>query len=404
MKILNEVEHRHMVSEMLFRYYFKPLYTGLKNNPELIEGFTGFLINPQQLRFYQGKTHLAIEYLGSEVLEKLPDGFNIMATFQDCSLSNISLMENIIGFNSTSLLEVPIFDVIEDLIWASNDGFDKLTELGWNYEAQNSFMIMNSKLPSVPPNQFCRIVNGFFFDANDFGLVTRHVKCIDFIPIQYDDSNSEFDIFKYNLDSFKKLAVHDLTYVYPMPSNDYKYKHLPRINRFIELWGNSQTSETDITSFLSETDNRFIIAMAFGAENIYPQVECEWQSEEKNKVIPDFLIEKNGRVTILEFKLPTLKGNAIVGINNRETLSSMLNSYISQTRVYKEYFDDPRNREYVNNKIGIDVYKPNRVIIVGRRQDFDRKHLREIVAEHQNLDIITFDDLIDSVTAQFYHD
>lgn len=403
MKVLNEKEAYQFISNLIFKFYFQTLHDGLKAQPKLISSFTGFLINPEHLRIYQGKSHLAIEYLGSEVLENIPDSLDIKATFHDCSLSEFTLMEHIVGFNSKVGLDVPILSIVEDLIWATNEGFDKLNELGWNYEAQDFFLMMGSKLPFVPPNQFCRIVNGFFFDANDFGLVTRHIKCIDFIPVIYDDSNDDFDSFSFNPNIFIERAKYDLTYIYPLPKNDYKYTHLPRINRFIELWGNSQTSEPDITRFLSEEENQFIIKMSFGVKNIYPQVNCEWQSEERDNIIPDFLIEKNGRVSILEFKLPMLKGSSIVGINNRETFSSILNSYISQTRVYKEYFDDPNNRNFVKLKIGIDVYKPKRIIVVGRRSDFDRKFLHEIERDYQDLEIITFDDLVDNVVAQFYH-
>lgn len=52
-------------------------------------------------------------------------------------------------------------------------------------------------------DEFCRIINGAFFDANETGLITRRAKIIDFIPITYDDSNEEFD--RFSIDLSKKL-------------------------------------------------------------------------------------------------------------------------------------------------------------------------------------------------------
>jgi len=41
-------------------------------------------------------------------------------------------------------------------------------------------------------------------------------------------------------------------------------------------------------------------------------------------------------------------------------------------------------------------------LVVGRRDDFDSDVWREIVADHQDLEIMTYDDLIDGVVVQFY--
>lgn len=144
--------------------------------------------------------------------------------------------------------------------------------------------------------------------------------------------------------------------------------------------------------------------MAFGATNIYAEKECIWQSEQRKAIRPDFFIESPNRVDIVEFKLPTMKNNSVVGRENRESLCSQLNSYVAQTRTYANYFNDPNNRIWVQEKYGIDVYKPRRILIIGRRTDFNRKEWKEIVADYDNFDVITFDDLVDKVVAQFYHE
>ncbi|MNV95547.1 hypothetical protein D3C71_1904470 [compost metagenome] len=100
--------------------------------------------------------------------------------------------------------------------------------------------------------------------------------------------------------------------------------------------------------------------------------------------------------------MPSLKGSTIVGTENRETFSAEINSYISQTRVYAKYFNDPRNRDHVLYKYGVKVLYPKRWLVVGRRWMFDNDNWREIENEFRDFAIRTYDDLIDGVVSQLY--
>lgn len=256
--------------------------------------------------------------------------------------------------------------------------------------------------PSAQEGQFTRIINGFFFDADESGLITRHIKWLDLIPITFNGDDEKTDSIAIYLEPYKNLIERDATYRYPLP-DDYKYKKLPKINRFIELWGNKKTTEPQITSFLSEPDYNFILTMRFGAVEIYHQLLCEWQTEAKNNIQPDFFVlHTNGYADIVEFKLPLIGKSATVGIENREAFASWLSSYIAQTRVYAMFFDDPANRKWFEAKYGFKVYKPRRWLVVGRRSDFASDVWREIVSDYKDVEIITYDDLIDGVVAQFY--
>jgi hypothetical protein len=143
--------------------------------------------------------------------------------------------------------------------------------------------------------------------------------------------------------------------------------------------------------------------MRFGASDIYEEVSCEWQSESRPPIRPDFfVVQPDGYGDIVEFKLPELKRKVVVGQTNRETFSAEINSYISQTRVYKSYFDDPNNRRWFESKYGFKVYNPRRTLVIGRRTDFSTDEWREILSEYGDLGIMTYDDLIEGVVAQFY--
>lgn len=403
-EVLSNDDTIKSLMKILIDNYFSAIHNKIKEDPSLINTIPGLIINPESIVIYVGKTHIAIEFFGSEVLESyVAECHGYALTFLDLSLNDGNLLENIISFNVNTDDEffIPIFGDVFDLVWATDNGYEKLRDLRWNYSAQDMMLIMSSSMPIVMEERACSLINAFFFDADEKGLKTRHIKWMNFIPIIYDDSNKGYDTFKIDGNIFKSMALENAYTIYPLPE-EYKNIHLPKINRFIELWGNEETSEPQITKFLEE--NSFILKMAFGATDIYAEKECIWQTQDKKPIRPDFFIKRPHRVDIVEFKLPTMKSSSIVGKENRESFCAQLSSYVSQTRTYANYFDDSQNRSWVKETHGIDIYKPRRILIIGRRINFDREEWREIVADYNDFEIMTFDDLVDGVIAQFYHE
>jgi hypothetical protein len=394
------------VGQKITEVYWTPLYKYLKANSRLIEAFTGFLLNHEKLIFYFGRTHLAIEYIGPERINELKSEGQAELRIFDYTLKDGNFFEQIVGFkfDGTSKMEFPLPPYAEDLIIPTNKGMDELVRLHWNFAAQNSLISINTKGFIIQEGSFTRLVNTLLFDADEKGLKTRHIKWIDFLPLEYDDTGEIYDSFKINLGPLAKLVEHDAHYIYPLPyKEDFKFTKLPQINRFIELSGRKGTAETDITSFLEKEENKFILSMAFLAKEIHPQVICKWQSEVKDDIKPDFfIVQPNGYANIVEFKLPFLKTDTVVGKSNRETFSAELNSYISQTRTYKTYFEDPNNRKWVEQKYGFKVHNPKRILVIGRRWDFESDEWREIIADYRDIEIMTYDDLVGGVIAQFY--
>lgn len=388
-------------------HYWLPLYKYLKENEELIKTFPALLIEQENIVIYIGRTHLAIEYFGKELTDKLPESKNVKVTHYDFADSETNLFEEIIGFKFESTLgdfTFPLPPYSEDLVYPTNKGMDKLIELKWNWMAQNSIMGINAPGFHVEKGQFARVVNGRFFDADENGLKSRHIKWLDFLPLDIEDETEKTHVLKVSLNELKSLVVHDAHFIYPMPSkDDYKFNKLPQINRFIELVGNKKTSEPNLTKFLEQPENQFILTMGILSTKICPQLICEWQSEDRNSIQPDFFVVRpNGYADIVEFKLPDLKSKAVVGKSNRETFSAEINAYISQTRVYKEYFEDPNNVKWVQEKHNIKVRYPKRFLVVGRRWDFSSDEWKKIIDDYKDIEILTFDDLTDGVVSQFY--
>lgn len=404
-KIYTNKEFIEEITSWLVINYWGPIHNTLKENPNLLRDFPGFLLKPEKIIFHIGRTHIGVEYIGPERIKYLPKNAEIHYQILDYSTKECNLMEEIIGFkfNGTSKLEISLSMFNEDLFFPTNAGADELDKLNWNWSVQSMMIAFNASTITVPVNQFTRIINGRFFDATpQAGLKTRHIKWLDLIPCIYDDSNSEFDQHKIWLDPLKQLSKLDPHSTYPIPT-EFRLKRLQQVNRFIEFIGDKKNNEPAITRYVFTEELRFILKMRFSAKEIYSECICEWHNSNKKAIKPDFfIVNPNGYADIIEFKLPELKHSLIVGSCNRETFSAEINSYISQTRVYRDYFDDPNNRNIVKRKFGFDVYKPKRHLIVGRRWNFDSEEWRSIAADYTDLIIHTYDDLIDGVVMQFY--
>ncbi len=393
------------IAKWLMTNYWHPMWKTVSDNPELIPVIPGFLIRPEKLIYYMGRTHIGIEYIGPERLKELPRGVStVEAQCFDYSLKECNLLDEIIGFNFGGMtFKLPLPPISSNLVLPTNAGADELQRLNWNWSAQDFIVGFNTDGVKAPEGQFTRVINARFFDADASGLKVRYIRWLDLIPCEYDDSGDELDTFSLSLSPFVRLAEHDPLTSFPLPEG-FRLERLERLNRFIELLGDRSLIEQDITGALDDDKNRFIISMRFSAKAVRAELLCEWQGTDREAIQPDFfVVGPNGFADIVEFKLPNIDQKVVVGRTNREAFSAEINSYIAQTRVYREYFDDPRNRAHVKEKYGFEVYKPRRILVIGRRWHFNSAEWRTIAADYNDLTIMTYDDLIDGVVAQFYN-
>lgn len=368
-----------------------------------------FILNPESIVIYLHEKFIAVEYCGNphkDDFEMVSPRKVFVRDYTKEKLTTREFIEKIIGFSydGTSGVSFPLHSTVyEDLIFPTNAGMDKLIDLKWNFAAQSSIFGFNATGFDLPDSEFVRLINCRFFDGQNGDLKTRVIKWIDFIPCNYTEpEDGDKDEISFNISVYDQLWLHDMFYKYAMPE-DFKFSKLPQINRFIELFADSKYTEPEITSFLAREENTFILNMGFMGTGVYNEVLCEWQSEERDSIKPDFFIMRaNGYADIIEFKLPKVKTTPVVGRTNREHFSAEISTYIAQTRVYATYFEDPNNRKWFKTKYGFDVYKPKRYLVIGRRNDFSSDEWIEIKADYQNLEIITYDDLVDTVISQFY--
>ncbi len=392
-------------AKIIFDNYWQPLREAVKKQPDLLRTMPGFLVNPEKIVIYFDRKHVAVEYYGQVNASEVLESGAIQVDFHDLS-NKANLFQEIVGFEfeSSAGLHLTLPRLLENHIAPTTRGFKKMTELNWNFGAQDSIISINTGNLVLEEGAFTRVVNSFYFDEQNGFLKTRNIRWLDCYPIGIREVDDAYIKVLFHNDIFTQQLEKDPQYIFPKV-HDYRFSKLQKLNRFIELISREGILETDITHYLSLPENSFILTMSFFAVSISGQVSCEWQSDLNNAIRPDFFItQPNGYSNILEFKLPSLKNKTVVGTSNRESFSAELNSYISQVRVYKKYFDDPNNRRWLFDNHQLRVEAPKKILVIGRRYNFENTEWKEITADYRDLEILTYDDIIDGLLAQLYRE
>lgn len=162
------------------------------------------------------------------------------------------------------------------------------------------------------------------------------------------------------------------------------------IEEFEGLINSPRSSEHDIQKFL-ENHQKFLLGHEY--QKLYPQVVLE--REEEGALIPDFLVQpiNNEFCDIVDLKLPSVP--LVVGKDNRKRFSSAISEAAAQLRTYRDYFDDRARREAVKKRYGITAYRPKLAVVIGRAADVDPTLYRQIQSDLQNIQVVTYDDLIE---------
>jgi|LGOV01.1.fsa_nt_gb hypothetical protein len=125
-------------------------------------------------------------------------------------------------------------------------------------------------------------------------------------------------------------------------------------------------------------------------KNIYPQILLKGT---KGDLKPDFFLERvaDGYSDILDIKLPDKK--LIVGKPTRIKYSSHVESSIAQVDEYREFFDNPKNSERIEQKYGIKVYKPKIFVLIGI-DEYPQGRIKINSRYSSKIEIITYDHIL----------
>lgn len=168
------------------------------------------------------------------------------------------------------------------------------------------------------------------------------------------------------------------------------------IHELERLVNSPNTKEAEIQKFLESHPQTFL-----GGE--YVKLHAQLKLEADDQVfIPDFFVKSvTGFSDILEIKLPTTK--ILTGSSNRRRYTFQVTSAVSQTQVYRDFFENEKNRKWFKRVYKLEVYRPQTILVIGRDSDFnDRFDHKRLESYLRDFRIFTYDDLLRIARSNLY--
>lgn len=97
-KPLTLVDCATLLGNMLMENYWRKLWSLLEENPDLKRNFTKFLLNPEKVIFYLGKTHWGVEYIGNANSKEISSEHTVEVKILDYSKED-NLLTDILGID-----------------------------------------------------------------------------------------------------------------------------------------------------------------------------------------------------------------------------------------------------------------------------------------------------------------
>lgn len=377
------------MSDDIKDYVFRPINDLILKKPEIRNSLNPAFPYPYKLRIGILDNCLAVEYIGPNKDED--DDFGCEGSFQPSwdiyDFLNIDInIHKSRGFKIETDLDNMSFFLGKSISYLT-DYFYDITQLPYEFLMMNSFVDFSK----VERPMFISNTNFFWTDEND-QLKIKHIDFMEIFPL---GENGE--IYYHDNNGLEKFAEFVTNYKVPK----YRVKLHSKLNEFIEFINLPNINEPKITAFLSE--NPEILQLAFGYHELNPQIALDWQFETKlDNLKPDFLpIRMDGYADIMEFKLPYLKNNAMVGKPERRHPSFEIDTAIAQLDTYNEWCSQKVNVEWLEKNKGIKVLYPRKFLIMGHSKDFskeDRAKLRGI----RDTTVFTYDEFIEMARFQLY--
>jgi len=365
------------------------VYDQLILQPELRANLNPAFPYPHKLRVGIINNCLAVEYIGPN--NDNEENFISEGVYNE----NLDVYDFLgVEIKHLKCISMPIQTNIENMSFFLGDSmtyltdyFYDLTQLPYEYLQLNGFVDFSK--PTAPI--FVSNTN-FFWTDEEGRLKIKHIDFLEIFP-RDDDGN----VYYHDTSALGNFANFILNYKVPT----YKTKLHGILNEFIEFINLPDITETQITTFLS--NNPEILQLAFGVNELNPQILLEWQySTEKNNLQPDFLpIRMDGYADLMEFKLPYLKGNPMVGTPERRHPAFEIDTAISQLDTYEEWCSQQVNINWLEKNKGIKILYPRRFLVIGHSKDFskeDRARLRNI----RETTVFTYDEFIEMTRFQLY--
>jgi len=129
-------------------------------------------------------------------------------------------------------------------------------------------------------------------------------------------------------------------------------------------------------------------------QQVHPQVIL---AGEEAELVPDFILTdpELHKAAVMELKLPQAK--LVRRQHNRDRFAAIMTEARSQLLRYRDWFDRKENRQALASKVGMEIYKPALIVVIGRSDDFRHELDRQqLSADFSDLEVVTYDDILKS--------
>ncbi|MBX8536257.1 DUF4263 domain-containing protein [Pseudomonas cichorii] len=197
-----------------------------------------------------------------------------------------------------------------------------------------------------------------------------------------------------NFESHTKTGI--LQGVLTLPKDQFS---LALAAQFKSMYLTPKLRETTIGEFLRlhpEIIKKALDCEEFLYEPSLPWLEGDETCEDKY-INPDLLIKKkDGSWHIYDLKTALLdKQDLTTGERKRRGLISCVENGLSQLANYHEYFENPKNSAYAEEKFGIKIQNPRMVLIIGSWENVDTSKITQAMRKHkETIEIIDYDSFI----------
>lgn len=376
------------ITNLLNEEVFRVIYDFLELHPDRRAEINCAFPFPRLIRIGLLKKHLVIEYCGPE--EKENDLISVQGEDKPlCDIEDFLDMD----LKHEIINRFSINEPIENMSFFLGRSIEHLTDYFYDMtQVPYELICMNGMIDFDSIERYTYISNStFFWTTSEDILKIRRIDFMEIIPFT-EDGVAYYD--ENTIGEFTRLIIEKRVPQYNVKLHKY-------LNEFIELINLQNTSEVEITNFL--TKHPEILQYAFGINELNPQVLLEWQYDTvNNNLKPDFMPQRmDGYCDIMEFKMPHLNGKCMVGTDERKQPSYQIDSAVAQINMYGEWCSQKVNTVWLENTYKIKVYNPIKYLIIGHSDDFkaeDRRKLRE----ERNIVIYTYDEFIEMARYQIY--
>lgn len=164
------------------------------------------------------------------------------------------------------------------------------------------------------------------------------------------------------------------------------------IGELEELINSPSAIEADFQDFF-ERHPHFL--RKWDHRDVFPHVYLSRQ--EDGPLIPDFILTNAEAqdAAIVDLKLANSKKKLVRRQSNRERFADAVMEARAQLLEYRDWFDIPANRQHLRRKVGMEVYRPRLMVVIGRASEFrDEIERQKLRARASDIEVATYDDIL----------